>query len=112
MRIQELTEQQGRFGIVVGLTHDREFYDIAFVNYNNPVQELTGHFRNTGEHFIRTLKRTGAWEQVFPFLQKRFQFTPLGEDYSSEDAKFFLFGPLSDRDLNQLEDVFVEEVGL
>ena len=106
MRLIDLTEADEQIGVVVS-TSGGKFYDIDFVDYNT-LRPLSRHDANIGRHFIETVRDNEAWEYVFPFFKENFQAKRLGEEYSSEDAEFFLFGPLSPQQLNMIQDKFEE----
>lgn len=107
MKINDIFEAQSAIGVAVG-THNGKFYDIHFVDYNTQ-DALTGYLGNLGNYFVDVVREYGAWDKVFPFFEKHFRSRPLGEEYHSEDADFFLFGPLSVNELEGLADLFVEE---
>lgn len=107
--IEYLIEAEEQIGVVVS---DRggNFYDIDFVDYNT-LDSLTGHYKNLGDAFIRYLRENQAWQDVLHYFHHNYRGKPLGEDYSSEDADFVLYGPLSPQQLNTLQDKFEEKYG-
>lgn len=110
MKVQDIFEAQGDIGVVLSAS-DGQFYDIAFVDYDT-LEPIHGHYENLARHFIQTVSDHDMWEDLIPFFRKHFQAKPLGDEYSSENATFSLFGPLTDRDMNMLEDTFMSEVGV
>lgn len=107
MKIKDIFEAQEAIGVVVAVRGD-DFYDINFVDFNT-LDPLTGYLGNLGRYFVEDVKEYDAWRNVFPFFKKHFRSRPLGEEYHAEDADFFLFGPLSARDLEGLGDLFQQE---
>lgn len=101
--IDLITEADQKIGVVVSKKKDGTFYDIDFVDFDS-LKPLTGHVANLGKSFIKSVKEDDSWEAVFPFFQKKFSSKKLGEDYSSEDANFYLFGPISEQQMNLLPD--------
>jgi len=107
--IEFLTEAAEDVGVVVSTSNGR-FYDIDFVDYRTR-QPLSGHFANLGRSFINYVRNSDAWQDVPEFFAKNFRGHPLGEDYSSEDADFVLYGPLSEQELSSLKDAFARTYG-
>lgn len=103
--IKQLREDQGGIGIIVGITDNGKFYDISVVDYNT-LEPLTGHIENLGKIFIDIAEEYDAWDRIFPFLRNRLQGKKLGEEYSSEDAKFYIFGPVNQTQLTQVVNTF------
>lgn len=110
MRFTEyLIEMERGIGVVVS-DRNGNFYDISFVDYNT-LDPLTGHLKNLGDYFVQYLRENDAWQDVLHYFHHNFQGKPLGEDYSSEDANFVLYGPLSAQQLGMLPDNFEEKYG-
>lgn len=109
--IEYLIEAEKQIGVVVS-THNGRFYDINFVDYNT-LFPLAGHNANIGKRFIRYVQENDLWQYVPEFFAKNssFQGKPLGEEYSSEDADFILYGPMSPQQLNMLQYKFEEQYG-
>jgi hypothetical protein len=99
--IEFLVEGEQLVGAVVS-TRGGRFYDISFVDYRT-LQPLSGHYRNLGDQFVKSVEN---WEDVVSFFQEYFRGKPLGEEYSSEDAEFKLYGPIPEQQFNSLVDTF------
>jgi len=104
VKLTDLFEQGGAIGAVVS-THNGRFYDIDFVDYNT-MQSLSGHLANLGKYFIRHIQDNDEFQYVAPFFKQMFQGKQLGEEYSSEDADFVLYGPMTEQQLSSLIDTF------
>lgn len=107
--IEFLIEAGESIGAVVSVSNGR-FYDINFVDYDT-LRSVSGHNANMGRRFIEFARDRDAWEDVFPFFKQSFRGKPLGEEYSSEDADFYLFGPMTPNDLSTLTDNFARFIG-
>jgi len=106
--IEFLTEMSDEIGAVVSSSNGK-FYDIDFVNYNT-LEPLDSYLQGIGNHFIRQFQEgEGEFNDLLRFFPTRFRGKPLGEEYSDEDAKFTLYGPMSERQLGSLWDEYADE---
>jgi len=107
MRLQDLNEEVSNIGLVLSNSNGK-FYDLDVVDYKT-LKPVTGHTANLGNALVRTLREHDLFEKIEPFVKKHFKGKKLGEDYSSEDANFTLYGPMTSQQLGEIEDKLVEE---
>jgi len=106
--LQEIFEATNdNIGVVIS-NRKGKFYDIHFVNYDT-LKPVEGHAANLGKSLVRTLRDEDLFEEIEPLVKSKFKGKKLGEEYSTEDANFILYGPMSIIQLGQLIDKLREK---